>query len=390
MVDWDRVSELRANGVDWDEIARDEKVGYRPDASVSNPGRALRALYHRERARQARQGPAPVAKKRPTTARDAKWTLVRSGYLLVPAIAIWFALAFVAPSPIGLLVPAIPYLALALAVVAALLVYSLWRTRTRRWTSLFRNTVIAGVIVGLVFAGLVGIVGSLVYGCPYLPPASGVGPVSSSGWHGGGNLPKWESNGKPVFYYYGATWCPYCSASSWAIWKAMVEVGSVSGADFTQYASPSEGTIASIPEVNLANAQLSNSPIDFQVSEYAGAVDGQAPTTSSCYQLAYVTAYSGGTIPFIVIGGQYVHGGSTLVDPLLLKNWSAGANGGDLTVKGQVANESGPAWNAVKNQSWWMMAMLAKSSGETPDQLATGHSWSSSTLSQVKTDYSGL
>jgi thiol-disulfide isomerase/thioredoxin len=389
MVDWDRVSELRANGVDWEEIARDEKVGYRPDASVTNPGRALRALYHREKAREARQGPTPAPKKRPIAERQVKWTLLRAGYLLVPAVAIWFVLAFVAPSPIGLLVPAIPYLALALAVVAGLLLYTLWRSRTRRWTNIYRNTVIVGVIIGLIFAGLVGIVGSLVYGCPYLPPPSAVGSVSSSGWHGGGNLPKWESGGKPVLYYYGTTWCPYCSASSWALWKALVMFGSLSGAQFTDYSSSTD-VFPSTPEVDFANAQLSNSPIDFQVSEYAGGVDGVAPTTSSCFQLAYVTAYSGGSIPFYVIGGQYVHGGSTLIDPSLLKNWSAGANGGDATVKSSVQSESGPAWGAVQVQAWWMMAMLAKSCGEPIPQLTSTYHWNSTTVTQVTADYGQL
>jgi hypothetical protein len=51
MVDWDRVEQLRSKGWDWDQIAEDEKVGFHPDASVHDPGRALRGLYHRQRSR---------------------------------------------------------------------------------------------------------------------------------------------------------------------------------------------------------------------------------------------------------------------------------------------------------------------------------------------------
>ena len=52
MVDWDRVEELRSKGKDWDEIADDPKVGFHPDSSVHEAGRALRGLYHRQRLRQ--------------------------------------------------------------------------------------------------------------------------------------------------------------------------------------------------------------------------------------------------------------------------------------------------------------------------------------------------
>jgi thiol-disulfide isomerase/thioredoxin len=250
--------------------------------------------------------------------------------------------------------------------------------------------VIVGVVIGLIFAGLVGIVGSLVYGCPYLPPPSSVGSIDGSGWHGGGNLPKWESGGKPVLYYFGATWCPYCSASSWALWKALVEFGSLSGATFTDYSSLTD-VYAGTPEVDFANAQLSNSPIDFQVSEYAGGVDGTPPTTSTCFQLAYVTAYSGGSIPFYVIGGQYVHGGSTLIDPNLLVNWTESRNpGGDAAMKNSVQGETGVPWNVVQDQAWWMMAMLAKSCGQTPAQLSSTYHWNSTTVSAVTTDYGQL
>ena len=44
MVDWDRVEELRGKGWGWDRIADDEDVGFHPEASVTEPGRALRAL----------------------------------------------------------------------------------------------------------------------------------------------------------------------------------------------------------------------------------------------------------------------------------------------------------------------------------------------------------
>lgn len=361
MVDWDRVDELRSNGEGWGDIAADSKVGFHPEASAGDPGRALRALYHREKARRARQGPAPAAKKRPAKDLEQRWTLVRVGYLAVAVVAIWFLLAYAAPSPVGLLVPAIPYLGLALAGVAFLLIYSLWRTRDKRWSNVLRGTVIGGVVLGLIFAGMVGLVGALVFGCPYLPPPSAVPSINNApGWHGGNSLPSWEQNGKPVMYFYGATWCPYCSASSWAIWKALTLLSPTVSGTYTFYSNPSD-VFPSTPEIVLANVGLSpSSPIAFQVSEYTGPTAGTVSPTSTCFQLAYVTAYSGGSIPFLAVGGKYVHGGTTIIGPAGLKNYTAT---GAATVQSDVKGETGQPWQAVQVQAWWITAFLIKCTG---------------------------
>ena len=392
MVDWDRVRELRAAGTDWDTIAADPKVGYRPDANVTEPGPALRALYHREKARRARQGPAPAAPRKPATAQESKWTAIRAFYLVVPVLAIWFLLAYAAPSPIGLLVPSFPWLGLALAVAAVVLIYLLWRTSQRRWTTIYRTTVIGGVVLGLVFAGMVGLVGALVYGCPYLPPSGAVGASPATGWHGPSGLPTWTDGGRPVIYFFGATWCPYCSASSWAIWKALISFGTLSGT--TLGYSSSTDVYPTTPEIVLANASLSSSSISLQVSEYAGGVDGTPPSTSNCYQLAYVTAYSGGSIPFLVVGGKYVHGGTTIIDPKTIQNFSKenAGPGGNTAVKNDVFNETGIPWTAIQYQAWWIMAFLAKCSGLSVSQLATMGSqhWSVATQNAVNADLQQL
>ncbi|MGP8078228.1 MAG: DUF929 family protein [Thermoplasmata archaeon] len=372
MVDWDRVDELRSNGESWGDIAADSKVGFHPEASAGDPGRALRALYHREKARRERQGPVPTPKKRPAAEHKKRWTLVRVGYLAVTVVGIWCLLAYVAPSPIGLLVPAFPYLALALAGVAFLLIYALWRTRDPRWSDILRGTVIWGVVLGMVLAGMVGLVGLLAFGCPYLPPASAVPAVNNEpDWHGGSGLPTWSENGKPVVFYYGATWCPYCSASSWAIWKALTKFGTVSGA-YTSYSSSTD-RFPSTPEMVLGSAQISSSsPLSLQVSEYAGPVDGQVAPTSSCFQLAYVTAYSGGSIPFLTIGGKYVHGGTSLIDPNVFKTYEGT---GASTVQADVAGETGAPWTDVQNETWLIMTFVVKCAGVPMNTLAAEFSW---------------
>jgi len=101
-----------------------------------------------------------------------------------------------------------------------------------------------------------------------------------------------------------------------------------------------------------------------------------------------VTAYSGGSIPFFVINGRYVHGGSTIVNPAQLSQYSYVNSGtsGWSQVQSQVINENGTAWNAISGSAWWIMAYLAKSTGLPVSQLASTYHWSAATKSAVSSD----
>jgi len=400
MVDWDRVEELRSKGWDWDEIADDPKVGFHPDASVHEPGRALRSLYHRQRSRQERRKEVPettAPSKEEKEKAERRWHLSRVGYLLVPIFAIWFAFAYVIPSPIGIVLPAIPYLALGLVVAAFLLLYGLLRSTGARWSKVYRNTLILGVVVGLLISAIIATVGILFFGCPVLQSPAAGSPQTAPGWSAFHGNPTWQENGLPVLYFYGATWCPFCSASSWAIWKALSGFGTWSGVSFMYSAEDS------IPEADLSSASLTSNYATFVVSEDTSGNPGTFPSTSNCVQQAYVSSYSGSAIPFVVINGQYVHGSGngnpsdargTLIQPGSVNSYSFSQ------MEQSVSSGTGVPWSIVQGQTWWMMAFLAKSAGASPSNLAQQpyySSWSSSsgvwgnnTQSSVESDLSQL
>ncbi len=324
MVDWDRVEQLRSKGWDWDEIADDPKVAFTADAGSGDPGRALRVLYHRRRSKNPPKVEPEKKGRKNVGAFESKWTLLRVGYILVPVFAVWFIVAFLAPSPVGLILPAIPYIALGLAVVSFVLIYALFRAE-KRWSKVYRNTVIGGVVLGLVFTGVVGLTGSLAFGCPYLPPSTSLSGQGGPGW-AHGSIAAWQDGGKPVVYFFGATWCPYCSAGSWTIWKALSQYGVVTGTS-TGFSSLSD-IYSGTPEVVLGATQVSSSNISFQVSEDMSGSEGNFPSTSNCYQAAYVAAYSGGGIPFLVVNGQWIHPGA-IINPGPLGSYSdANTTGG--------------------------------------------------------------
>jgi hypothetical protein len=398
MVDWDRVEELRSKGWDWDKIAADPKVGFHPDASVREAGRALRGLYHRQRSREARRGEEREVVKPPSKEErekaERKWTLVRICYLLVPVVGLWFTFAYLIPSPVGLVLPAIPYLALLLVVVAFLLLFGLFRSSGARWTKVYRSTVIWGVILGLIFSGLIAL-GGVLFGCPFLPPAAAGTTQPAPGWSSFG-VSAWQESGVPVFFFYGSTWCPYCSASSWAMWKAVGGFGTVSGVSGASFGLSAEDQI---PYVDLSSASTSSSQVALVVAEDTSGVTGTFPTTSNCVETAYVDAYSGSAIPFVVINGQFVHGtatgGGTLVDPGSLKNLGYSAQ--QVAVQMETAN--GSAWSLEQDQTWWMMSMIAKVNGATPANLASQPYyaawankavWGPNTQSSVESDLAQL
>ncbi len=384
MVDWDRVELLRKSGWDWDEIADDPKVAFQA-AKGADPGRALQVLYRKRQGRADRKESAPAKPaKRLADEADRKWTLARIGYFAVPLIGMWALIAYLAPSPVGLILPTIPYLALILAIAVGLLIYGLFRS-ARKWNKVFRTTIISGVVVGLIFTGVVGLAGALIFGCPYLPPAAALSTQPGPGW-AAGTMSPWQENGKPVLYFYGASWCPYCSASSWAIYKALSEFGTVQG-NYTSFSSLSD-VYAGTPEMVLGDASLQSNTVSFIVTEDLSGVDGTFPGTSTCYESAYVGAYSGGSIPFVAINGQYIHGGSTLIDPANLASWtyssSSGAGAGQ--VASQVHSESGAAWGYISPQAYWIMAYLTKATGQSVASLSSQYHWSTATQNAVSAD----
>ncbi|HEY1198365.1 MAG TPA: hypothetical protein VGG32_06530, partial [Thermoplasmata archaeon] len=116
-------------------------------------------------------------------------------------------------------------------------------------------------------------------------------------------------------------------------------------------------------------------------------------STTNCVEQAYVTAYSGGSIPFLVINGQYVHGASSLVSPGDVNTYTT------TQLQQQVGTASGTAWGVVQGPTWFMMAFMAKSAGATSANLAQqpyysewGNTavWGSNTQSSVASDLSQI
>jgi hypothetical protein len=295
-------------------------------------------------------------------------------------VAIWFVLAIVFPSPVGVYLPAIPYLALLLAALGAILAFALLRT-SERWSRTYRNGVVTGVVLGLVIAGGFGIA-AVLQGCPTLSAAGTQEPSNGAegSWVKYGSNPDWTGpGGGQTFFFYGSIGCPYCSASSWSFLWALDRFGTVQGLQLG-HSNPAD-TPSNIPEVRFDSATMNSQPyVALHVLESSDDSNAVPPPTSECREQAYVSAYdSSAGIPFVVVGGQYVHVGS-LVDPGQLGPLGLSPS----QVLGQVLNETGSAWNLISPAAYMLTAVILKADGGQPASLLADKS------SSVYADYNTL
>lgn len=287
-------------------------------------------------------------------ARDWKDDLVRVGLIVAVAGLVWFVLALVFPTPIGVVVPAFPDILILLLVGVGLLATG-WVLGSPALQTSGRKFAAVGLVAGLVLVGVAYYMASQ-QGVPILNAATTSEP---GGWRKADNA-LWRINGRPVIFYYGSAGCPYCAASSWAIQEALQPFGALSGWSYTT-SSPNEAdpALRSIPEVDIAHASLTSSYLSLDVVAGDNNQVISAPTPppiENAYVLTYDTQQGSASFPFYVIGGMYLHPGS-LVDPTVF------SSNGVMTPSAVVqalASQTGPVYAAVHQAQVYVEAYLVK------------------------------
>ncbi len=367
MVDWDQVERLRSKGWDWARIAADPRVEFTAEAAGGDAGRQLRALYYQRRSRAQRRGgsDADGAARKVGDGEPKPPLLLRIGYLIVPVLGIWAALTYLLPWP-GLIVPFLDVLFL-FVIAMFVLLFALFQA-DRRWERALRTPLIIGIAVGLVIPGGLSLA-ALSMGCPTLK-TSAASDYPGSGWARYDNS-AWNQNGVPVFFFYGSIACPYCSASSWAMSYALRAFGTLSGTAL-RISNPNDDP-ASIPEVDMASAALQSQYVSLQVYEGTNNLSiTPLPTLPGCQYSAYYSIYdTTQSIPFVVIGGTWVHSGASLVDPTQLVNATTGQTLTPAQCQAQMNAQSGPCWNAASSAMYWIEAILVKLNGGGPSAVTS-------------------
>ncbi len=309
--------------------------------------------------------------------------LGRAGTLVTLAGLAWFALALAFPTPVGLIVPASPHL-VGLVVVGVALFAAAWVLGAGVFSRSAVKVAAIGLAAGIVLAG-VSAFAAIQAGAPNLSSSTSVQP---GGWTKAAN-PAWTSGGKVVFFYYGSAACPFCAASSWAIYGALQRFGALGGVTFTTSLAVGE-QYNSVPEVELAHATLTSTYLSLDVKAGDDNTRISAPALTIEEQ-AYVNKYDVtngqvGGIPFYVVGGIYYHKGAVLEPSLYFPSGPSGAPLNPQQVQDAIASGTGSVYTAVHQAQEYVEAFLAKAcraAGITPPPAVTNDPSVAAIIAQI-------
>lgn len=135
------------------------------------------------------------------------------------------------------------------------------------------------------------------------------------------DAPLTGADGKPLIFYFGAEFCPYCAAERWPVIVALSRFGSISGLATTT--SSSSDVFPNTPTFTFRDATYTSTYIDFQSVE-ASDRNGSTLQTPSAAQQALISKYDQGeTIPFLDLGNRFVLlQPSYMPDTLSGKSWT--------------------------------------------------------------------
>ena len=178
----------------------------------------------------------------------------------------------------------------------------------------------------------------------------------------------------PTLLYMGAEYCPYCAAERWSLISALSRFGSFQGVSLTS--SSSTDIFPNTPTFALDKATYQSQYLQVQTVEMQGRTpgpDGTYPVlqTPTAAQNALIDKYDAppyvpasttqqsGSIPFILVGGQYMWSGSQF-SPGLLSGLTWGP------VAAQLAAASTSLAKTILGNANEVAAALCASDGAQP------------------------
>jgi hypothetical protein len=188
----------------------------------------------------------------------------------------------------------------------------------------------------------------------------------------------WTSGGKPVMYYEGAEYCPYCGATRWSMIVALSRFGTFSGLQ-TMKSAVKNGAGDAEPNPNtptwtFLNSSFTSNYLTFSPEEvYTNIPDPstgeytslQTPTKTEDDNVSKVNGGSSTiSFPFIDYGNKYTSSGS-VYDPGVLAGLSW------ATIAADLSKPSSPVAQAVDGAANYMTAAICKLTNNLPASACT-------------------
>jgi hypothetical protein len=176
-----------------------------------------------------------------------------------------------------------------------------------------------------------------------------------------GKSPLGPVNGKPVFFYYGGEFCPYCATERWSLITALSRFGHFSGLQGMS-SSPSDYApntqTFTFYHSTYSSPYLSFTPVE---TEDINKAPLEQPSTA---QLKVLNTWDPSfSFPFLYIGNKYIGGLPNWLDPTLLHGLTRAQIAQDLSIPGNVA---GTPLNANAN---YLTAAICNVTGGKPGSV---------------------
>lgn len=172
-------------------------------------------------------------------------------------------------------------------------------------------------------------------------------------------------NGKVPVLFIGSEACPYCMAESWSVYSALKNLGGIwSGVEFNFSNLTSD--FPNTPGLTFANATLSDSSVAFYEYEISNRNWQPYQTLNSTNDALFNKYDPTNDIPFIMIGGVYVHVGDsyspatlTNISPYVIMNYLK--NNISNSVTNEIHNESNVITEVIKTIQNWNVGKISLS-----------------------------
>jgi hypothetical protein len=164
--------------------------------------------------------------------------------------------------------------------------------------------------------------------------------------------------GKPLTFFMGGQFCPFCAAMRWPLVKALQRFGTFSGLG-EMHSRPGEDGFQSIATHDFAKSTYESQYLTLRLVEAADA-NGNALQQPDQEQAQLVNQFDPrGSIPFLFVGGQYVF--DVPYSPGLLQ----GKSYAEIKAEIDSANP-GQIGQAVDKAANELTALICKTDGAQP------------------------
>lgn len=186
--------------------------------------------------------------------------------------------------------------------------------------------------------------------------------------------PPLTADGKPKVLYIGAEFCPYCAAERWPVSVALARFGTFSNLGTTH--SAADDVFPNTPTLSYHGAKYTSQYLSFtglETTTNEKGTDGQykpLDTPSAEDQKTFQTynappyVKSGGSIPFVDLGGKFVGSGATYSPEILAGKTQA-------EVAEALKDPSNPIAKAVDGSANVYTAALCQLTNNQPANVCT-------------------